>query len=150
MRKILGIAAMVATLSMAGCQLVQQQPKPQMSSESVLDVRPARPTPSRFAQPVQVATPPVEPTVAIANDPAVTQTPDFRPARSARPALHKPAAAEVQMAADKASYKVKKGDTLYRIARTEYGDGKKWTLIASANPGLSPRTLKTGQTIVIP
>src|ERR1700735_2433000 len=111
MHRILGIAAAVATLSMAGFNFVQQQPKPQVSSESVLDVRPVRPTASRFAQPVQVATPPVEPTVAIANDPAVSVTPDFR---LARPALRKPAADDVQVAGDKASYKVKKGDTLYR------------------------------------
>ena len=48
------------------------------------------------------------------------------------------------------SYTVKKGDTLYSIARTRYGDGKQWQKIASANPGLRPETLKVGQTITIP
>ena len=48
------------------------------------------------------------------------------------------------------SYVVKKGDTLYGIARTHYGDGKKWQQIASANPGLSPTSLKVGQTITLP
>lgn len=48
------------------------------------------------------------------------------------------------------SYTVKKGDTLYGIAKNRYGDGKAWTRIASANPGLKPETLKAGQTIVIP
>jgi 5'-nucleotidase/UDP-sugar diphosphatase len=48
------------------------------------------------------------------------------------------------------SYTVKKGDTLYGIARQRYGDGKQWTRIASANPGLKPETLKVGQTIAIP
>ena len=48
------------------------------------------------------------------------------------------------------SYVVKKGDTLYGIARTHYGDGKKWQQIASANPGLSPTSLKVGQTISLP
>ena len=52
--------------------------------------------------------------------------------------------------AQQAAYTVKKGDTLFHIAKTAYGDGKKWTLIASANPGLTPQTLKTGQTLVIP
>lgn len=48
------------------------------------------------------------------------------------------------------SYTVKKGDTLYSIARKSYGDGKQWQRIASANPGLRPETLKVGQTITIP
>ena len=48
------------------------------------------------------------------------------------------------------SYIVKKGDTLYGIARSHYGDGKKWQQIASANPGLSPSSLKVGQTITLP
>ena len=48
------------------------------------------------------------------------------------------------------SYVVKKGDTLYGIARTHYGDGKQWQKIASANPGVSPTSLKVGQTITLP
>ena len=48
------------------------------------------------------------------------------------------------------NYKVKKGDTLYSIARSHYGDGKQWSKIASANPGLRPETLKVGQTIAVP
>ena len=48
------------------------------------------------------------------------------------------------------SYTVKKGDTLYSIARTRYGDGKQWQRITAANPGLEPSKLKVGQTIVIP
>ena len=48
------------------------------------------------------------------------------------------------------AYTVKKGDTLYSIARKSYGDGKQWQKIASANPGLRPETLKVGQTITIP
>ena len=48
------------------------------------------------------------------------------------------------------SYTVKRGDTLYGIARQRYGDGKQWTKIAQANPGLQPNTLKVGQTIVVP
>jgi 5'-nucleotidase len=52
--------------------------------------------------------------------------------------------------ASSGSYTVKKGDTLYGIARNKYGDGKQWTRIASANPGLRPESLKAGQTIVVP
>jgi LysM repeat protein len=48
------------------------------------------------------------------------------------------------------TYVVKKGDTLYGIARKNYGDGKQWQKIASANPGLSPTSLKVGQAITLP
>jgi LysM repeat protein len=48
------------------------------------------------------------------------------------------------------TYVVKKGDTLYGIARTHYGDGKQWQKIAAANQGLSPTSLKVGQTITLP
>jgi 5'-nucleotidase len=47
-------------------------------------------------------------------------------------------------------YTVKRGDTLYSIARKSYGDGKQWQKIAAANPGLRPESLKVGQTIQIP
>jgi len=48
------------------------------------------------------------------------------------------------------SYTVKRGDTLYSIARRSYGDGKQWQKIASANPGVRPESLKVGQTLQIP
>lgn len=48
------------------------------------------------------------------------------------------------------SYQVRKGDTLFSIAKVTYGNGNQWQRIAAANPGLSPTTLKAGQTIVLP
>jgi nucleoid-associated protein YgaU len=48
------------------------------------------------------------------------------------------------------TYTVKKGDTLYSIAKSRYGAGNQYTRIIAANPGLSPTTLKIGQTITIP
>jgi 5'-nucleotidase len=47
-------------------------------------------------------------------------------------------------------YRVIRGDTLFRIAKTHYGDGNRWQQIASANPGLTPASLKAGSTIVVP
>jgi nucleoid-associated protein YgaU len=47
-------------------------------------------------------------------------------------------------------YHVQQGDTLFGIARSRYGDGKRWQEIASANPGLTPDTLRAGSTIVVP
>jgi nucleoid-associated protein YgaU len=47
-------------------------------------------------------------------------------------------------------YTIKKGDTLYSIARSRYGDGKQWSRIAQANPGIDPQKLAVGQVITIP
>ncbi len=140
----------MAIFGTLGCQ-TQQQPAPLARTASVLDVRPVHSTTPRFSPPSSVAAPPDEPAVATVFEPSQpaaplrTTTPDARPARSS---AKKSTAASAS--AQQVSYKVKKGDTLYRIARTEYGDGKKWTLIASANPGVSPQSLKAGQMIVIP
>jgi 5'-nucleotidase len=47
-------------------------------------------------------------------------------------------------------YRVQKGDTLFGIAKAQYGNGNRWQQIASANPGLTPASLKAGSTIVVP
>jgi nucleoid-associated protein YgaU len=48
------------------------------------------------------------------------------------------------------TYTIKKGDTFIKIAREVYGDPSRMKDIAAANPGLDPRKLKVGQTIVLP
>jgi 5'-nucleotidase len=53
-------------------------------------------------------------------------------------------------AASTGSYTVQKGDTLWRIATNQYGDGKQWQKIAAANPGVTPQSLKVGQVLTIP
>ena len=47
-------------------------------------------------------------------------------------------------------YVVQRGDTLYGLALRFLNDGDRWPDIVQANPGLTPKTLKAGQTIVIP
>ena len=76
--------------------------------------------------------------------PVVSDTPTQAPAPVAA------APAPTRGAAGSGKYTVQKGDTLWKIATASYGDGKQWQKIASANPGLSPSTLKAGQTITIP
>jgi 5'-nucleotidase len=96
--------------------------------------QPAYPTgPSGTGYPAAGTFEPVPPGPAVTQTPAVTTTPTAPTAAS-----------------NGNSYTVQKGDTLYGIARQRYGDGKQWQKIASANPGVSPSSLKVGQTILIP
>lgn len=51
----------------------------------------------------------------------------------------------------KNTYTVKKGDTLWSIAKKVYGDGSKYTKIASANSDIkNPNLIYVGQVITIP
>lgn len=45
---------------------------------------------------------------------------------------------------------VKVGDTLGHIAQQHYGAASRWHLIADANPGVDPSSLRVGQELVIP
>lgn len=51
-----------------------------------------------------------------------------------------------------ATYKVQKGDTLWKISDKVYGSGKKWAKIYYANKSVipDPDKLKAGVTLVIP
>lgn len=53
---------------------------------------------------------------------------------------------------DYKTYEVKKGDTLYKIARQFYNDGSKWRKIYEANKEILPNSsdLEAGKVIVIP
>jgi nucleoid-associated protein YgaU len=100
----------------------QQHAKPATDS-AALEVSPA-PAPVAYMPPA----------------PVQTMTPD--------PALS--SATPTASSAAGNSYTIQKGDPLWKIASQHYGDGKKWHQIADANPGLSPSTLRIGQTITIP
>ncbi|MEK7618303.1 MAG: LysM peptidoglycan-binding domain-containing protein, partial [Patescibacteria group bacterium] len=63
--------------------------------------------------------------------------------------------ARVGGVATKGAYIVKKGDTLWAIAKKQYGDGKLWRKILEANPEClsksgNTKTLKVGFELVIP
>lgn len=51
---------------------------------------------------------------------------------------------------NKRTYRVKKGDTLWKIAKTYYKDGSKYMKIANANNIKNPNVIKVGQVLVIP
>lgn len=124
---VLGLGVMVAT----GCAQHNQSDADLNGSANsqVLDVSPP---PVRETQPTAY-TAPVEPTPAPA--PAVSTTPVAEPAAPAPTGT---------------TYTVKKGDTLYGIARAHYGDAKQWKRIAEANPGVNPQALKVGQVLHLP
>lgn len=97
--------------------------------------------PEEEEQPAQVTLEPEEvtaPPAEVMEAPPETATPpveaDMEPARPAVPG----------------TYTVERGDTLAKIATKLYGDPRKWTEIAKANPDLNPNRLKVGQVIKLP
>jgi nucleoid-associated protein YgaU len=48
------------------------------------------------------------------------------------------------------NYDVKKGDNLWKIADTVYGDGYKWEIIARENKILNPGQIEIGQKLIVP
>jgi len=49
------------------------------------------------------------------------------------------------------TYEVQKGDSgFWAIAAKVYGDGRQWTLIAKANPGMDSNALRPGAKLIIP
>ena len=95
-------------------------------------------------------------------DPSVTQVSGpapvaYQPAPApyqAQPVIYDstpaPAVATANTQAAGSAYTVKKGDTLYSIAKSRYGNGNQYNKIVGANPGLEPSKLKVGQTITLP
>ena len=58
---------------------------------------------------------------------------------------------DAEPSADNQNYTVKSGDTLWALAKFYYGDGSKYSLIASANPDITnPKLIYPGQVLVIP
>ncbi len=125
MKSVFAAIAIAAGVA-AGCA-TDKKPASADAAPGALDVMPAnQPAP----MPVMASNTPAPAPVMAAPDTVTTQTP--------------------VASANGSSYTVKKGDTLYKLAREHYGDGKQWQRIASANPGLSPQSLRVGQTLIIP
>jgi 5'-nucleotidase len=136
--KQLILAALVISLGLlaVGCAN-NKKAMPKNESVTELNTAPVAPHEGGYAAaPAPTAAP-------IYVEPAVTQTP-----AAAGPAAAAPAGSAA--AGPSSNYTVKKGDTLFSIAKNAYGNGNQWQRIAQANPGLSPTTLKAGKTIVIP
>ena len=116
-----GSLALVCVVVAAGCSENKKSPEAVTANGSVTDIS-AAPAPAP---------------VATAPQPVIYDT--------------APAPQVITVASSSGGkYAVQKGDTLWKISTSQYGDGKQWQRIVAANPGLSPETLKAGQTIAIP
>jgi nucleoid-associated protein YgaU len=115
---------------------------------SALDVQPARPAAQAYMPPES----PVAPAAPAPSSASLTGSGQaLLPDSASTPTLiASTEAAGGGISTDPSSYTVQRGDTLFRIAKHHYGDGKQWKRIVSANPGLTPSSLKAGQKIVLP
>ena len=127
------LLGMMALAAMAGgCESSGKQASSRVPLRpTVIDISPTPPANIAPVQPIQ-------------------QAATVQPVEPAAAASFNAAPAATSAAPDGGSYTVKKGDTLYKIARERYGDGKQWQKIAAANPGLSPSSIKVGQKLIIP
>jgi len=123
-RMTAAVAMLCAVVAMVGCS--NKNDAQMAATPGVTDVSVA-PSPI-----------PVEPVAPVAAQPVYSDAPTQAPA------------APVAAAGAGGKYTVQKGDTLWKIATASYGNGNQWQRIAAANPGLTPSTLKAGQTITIP
>ena len=125
MRHVIALTAvMILVASIVGCSKNKKDSTTKTALNSdVTDITPSAAAPSAYTPAPQPA--------AMTYDTSITSTPTAG-------------------AGAGGSYTVKRGDTLYGIARAKYGDGKQYTRIVAANPGVSPQSLKVGQTLTIP
>ena len=105
---------------------------------SLTDVPPAAPTHQQVAY-----QPPA------AYQPAYQQPQQVTPV-SYEPVVAEPAVSTTPASASNKKYTVQKGDTLWSIAQKNYGDGKQYKKIVSANPSIKGERVLAGQTITLP
>lgn len=128
--------ALIAVTTLVGCNGNKQQqaqnaaPIDSTTTHDVTDVAVMPPVSTAAYDPMTVTPTPVQP---VSTSYASTATP-----------------ASSMMVSAGSTYTVRRGDTLFGIARTTYGDGKQWKRIANANPGISPQSLRVGQTLNLP
>lgn len=133
MRYVLTVAVVLAAMGL-GCE--QQKPDPQPPlNKPMTTTKPPEPVgrlPAPMVEPVKPAEDRVWP------KPLITTPPPPGGVGIAKP----PAGGNV--------YVVKKGDTLWAIAKRQLGDGQRHKEILSLNPGLTPSAMKIGQVLKMP
>ncbi|MEP7166606.1 MAG: LysM peptidoglycan-binding domain-containing protein [Candidatus Woesebacteria bacterium] len=85
--------------------------------------------------------------------PVVTATPAVKPTPMAKATPAPATAKPVPTQPASGTYVVKKGDSLWKIAVSQYNDGYKWVEIYRANKSLigkNPGIIRTGQSLTLP
>jgi nucleoid-associated protein YgaU len=141
---------MVSTIGMTAAAMVfasgcADTPAPTQSNANavrgdVTDIRPIEPaTPAAYQPPV------IDNSGLIPTAPQAVTT--EASATSATPMMSTtPASATL----GEKTHTVRHGETLFSIAKANYGSGKAWKKIVAANPGVSPSKLKVGQVLAMP
>jgi nucleoid-associated protein YgaU len=134
MKHVAPIAILAALLlTTTGCWGNKDKKAAGAGDPTVADIRATGtpPAPPPMVQPIQ----PMQPVQPLISDspPVVTQT-SFNGASA-------PASG---------SYTIQKGDTLFKIARSRYGDASAVRKIKEANPGLDADHIRVGQKINLP
>lgn len=172
-------AAQTATPAPAPAPAVQPAPAPAVTPKPAQSTAPTAipvpmPTPTAPAatptSPVVTPTPVPAPTPAPATvtmpsaaplthlpvssnnnpQPVIVRVPEPTPAPAPTPIAARPAVPQAAAVSAAGSYTIRPGDTFSSIASDKYGDEKKWTAIAQANPLVDPAKLKVGQVIRLP
>lgn len=127
------IACPLVAVALVGCKSSQTEPVSQV------------PPPAYAAEPEPMA--PVEINLGSPNldSPGFNQ-PTTGPA--AGPGTYEPEPLPPQPTTR--TYTIAKGDTFWKIAQREYGNGQKWRDISAANPSVDPKKLAVGQQITLP
>ncbi|WP_093004202.1 5'-nucleotidase C-terminal domain-containing protein [Rhizobium sp. NFR07] len=116
----------------------------------ITDLTPAdyKPAPKQTAQaPAAPATPAPAATAPAAPAPAPSTT---APATATAPAAVEAQGQTTPPAAGPTKYTVVKGDSLWKIAESTYGDGEKWTDISKANTLRNPNIILVGEELDLP
>lgn len=136
MNKILAALVLVSMVAAVGCNNNKKTTQPTATNSAVTDITPAP----------QASTPAYTPAPAYST-PAPSYTPATPVVSDVTTTPSTPAVSSGT------TYTVKKGDTLFAIAKSHYGPtgvSKNVEKIIAANPGLTAANLKAGQKITIP
>jgi nucleoid-associated protein YgaU len=137
MRYVLTVAVVLAAIGL-GCE--QQKPDPQQQPNKPM-------TTAKTPEPVRRLPPPMVEPVRPVDDRVGPQPLIITPPT---PAGSGHAAGIATPPAGGSVYVVKKGDTLWAIAKRQLGDGKRHKEILALNPGLTPSAMKIGQSLKMP
>jgi 5'-nucleotidase len=110
----------------------------------------APPAPAATAPAAPAAPAPAAPTAAAPATPAPAAPAPAPPQTAAAPATPAPAAPAAPQPAGPTKYTIVKGDSLWKIAETTYGDGEEWTKIAKANTLKHPDVIQIGAELELP